>query len=576
MVRRRGRAIGQPGLGFRRSMTDRRNLIAGRIVVVFAPILALLACVPLLAVAAWWYGAYRPELFLAAGVAAAGAGIWAVAQLYRQVRLRQSANRALRSAEARMVDVVDSAMDPIITVDDEQRIVMCNTAAEQVFRCPRQAMLGTPLDTLIPERFRQVHRLHIERFGETGITARRMGTQAVLMALRGNGEEFPIEASISHHSEDGQQLYTVILRDISERVRAQELLAGSEARLRGILDSAMDAIVTVDETQHIVLFNAAAEAMFGYASAEALGAPLTHFIPERFRAGHGEHVRRFGEEGTASRRMAARRIVTGQRRNGEEFPIDASISQLSDNGGKLYTVILRDVTDRVRAEEALRRSKKELQELGAAGHLAREQEKSRIARELHDELAQALAALQMDVAWCKKKFPGAQDGVAKKLERMERLLDSTVAATRRIAADLRPLMLDDLGLIPALEWLVENFMERAGIPCALAVNDPELQLQGLHATAVFRIVQEALANIGKHASASRAEVTIEHHAAELTIMVRDDGVGFSAHEARKPNSFGHIGLRERASLLGGETRITSAPGQGTQVAVRLPVTATQP
>ena len=138
--------------------------------------------------------------------------------------------------------------------------------------------------------------------------------------------------------------------------------------MRGILDSAMDAIITVDAAQHVVLFNAAAEAMFGCPRQEALGAPLAWFIPERFRGVHAEHVRHFGETGTASRRMGALRIVTGLRRNGEEFPIDASISQLDESGGKFYTVILRDVSERVRIEEALRRSKEELRELGAAAH----------------------------------------------------------------------------------------------------------------------------------------------------------------------------------------------------------------
>jgi PAS domain S-box-containing protein len=255
------------------------------------------------------------------------------------------------------------------------------------------------------------------------------------------------------------------------------MLARSEARLRGILDSAMDAIITIDGTQHIVIFNSAAEAMFGCPQEEAVGASLARFIPERFRGVHGDHVRAFGDAGTSSRRMGAQRIVTGLRRNGEEVPIDASISQVSERGSKFYTVILRDVTARAQAEQALRRSKEELQELGTAAHQAREQEKSRIARELHDDLAQALTALQMDVAWCKEKLPlpTGGDGFAKKLERMEALLDTTVTATRRIAADLRPLMLDDLGLVPAIEWLVENFTQRTGVRCELAVRHIRLE-----------------------------------------------------------------------------------------------------
>jgi PAS domain S-box-containing protein len=546
----------------------------GRALVILGPIVALIAAAAALGVAAIGQDGYRAETLIAAAIVAFVALFLAVNLLYRQVRRRQATGRALQNIEARVTDIVESAMDPVIAVDQDQRVVLFNAAAEKAFLWPRTAVLGEPLDKLMPERFREGHRAHIERFGETGGTSRRMGSQMVLMALRADGEEFPIEASISQHTEDGNKLFTVILRDITERVRAESLLARSETRLRGILDSAMDAIITIDESQHIVLFNAAAEGMFGCPQEEAIGAPLTWFIPERFRGAHVSHVRGFGETGTASRRMGALRIVTGLRRDGEEFPIDASISQLTDRGSKFFTVILRDVTARVRAEEALSRSREELRELGATAHQAREQEKSRIARELHDELAQSLTALQMDVAWCKEKLPDAQEALAKKLERMETLLDTTVTATRRIAADLRPLMLDDLGLLPAVEWLVDNFTQRTGVPCELAVSTSDLKLHNAHSTAVFRIVQESLANIAKHARASRAEVAIEENGSEVTISVRDDGLGFSPQEPRKPNSFGLAGLRERAYLLGGEAAIISAPGRGTNIEVRLPVSPT--
>jgi PAS domain S-box-containing protein len=358
------------------------------LLLILAPVVALLAATAVLALAAISLNRYQQEMIVAALALASMALVLAIVLLYRQVRVRQAASRALQNVEARVGGVVESAMDPVIAVDHRQRIVLFNAAAERTFLWPRAAVLGQPLDKLIPQRFRDDHRAHIERFGETGITSRRMGGQMVLMALRADGTEFPIEASISQHTEDGRKLFTVILRDITERVRAESLLARSEARLRGILDSAMDAIITIDESQHIVIFNSAAEAMFGCPKDEAVGAPLAWFIPERFRGGHGNHVQTFGQTGTASRRMGAQRIVTGLRRHREEFPIDASISQITERGSKFYTVILRDVTERVRAEEALQRSREELQRLGAIAHQAREQEKSRIARELHDELAQ--------------------------------------------------------------------------------------------------------------------------------------------------------------------------------------------
>jgi PAS domain S-box-containing protein len=358
------------------------------------------------------------------------------------------------------------------------------------------------------------------------------------------------------------------------RRMADRELRRSEGRLRGILDSAMDSIITVDESQRVVLFNDAAETMFGWRRDEAMGSALANFIPERFRPAHAAHVERFGETRTVARRMGGSlRIVTGLRRDGEEFPIDASISQIEESGKRFYTVILRDITARLASEEALRRSRDELQALGAAAHMTREQEKSRIARELHDELGQLLTMLQMDVAWCKEALPYGSEAFETRLDRMETLLKSTIAATRRIAADLRPLMLDDLGLVPSLEWLVENFSQRTGIACELSVGERELALSKAHASAIFRIVQESLTNIAKHAEASHAEIVLQRDDDELVVRVADDGVGFSPQAPRKPGSLGLFGLRERASLIGGEASIISAPGEGTTIVVRLPAEA---
>ena len=363
----------------------------------------------------------------------------------------------------------------------------------------------------------------------------------------------------------------LVFRLLDERNKAALALQRAQARVSGIIDSAMDAIITVDESQHVVQFNLAAEQVFGCPREDALGAPLTWFIPERFRAGHADHVRRFAGSGISSRRMGGSRVVTGLRRNGEEFPVDASISQISVGRAKLYTVILRDVTERVRAETALRRSQEDLRELAAASNSALEQEKSRIARELHDELAQALTALKMDLTWIGERLPAGQEGLAAKLAAAQAQIDGTVAATRRISADLRPLMLDDLGLVPAAEWLVQNFSQRSGIPCDLSVGDPEMVLTDLHATAIFRMLQESLTNVARHAEARRVEVSIDKTDEDVTLRVRDNGRGFSKLDPRKPGSFGLMGLRERASLLGGEATIDSQSGKGTTIEVCIPL-----
>lgn len=252
----------------------------------------------------------------------------------------------------RLEGIVASAMDAIITVDDDQRIVLFNPAAERMFGLSAEAALGEPITRFIPERYRSSHGDHIRRFADTGVTSRQMGSLGAISGRRENGEEFPIEASISQVEIAGERLSTVILRDITERKRAEGALEESRRRMEGIVNSAMDALITIDSQQRILLFNPAAERMFEVSAAEALGEPISRFIPERFRAGHDEHIRRFRATGVTDRRMGALGAISGLRVTGEEFPVEASISQIEVEGELLATVILRDITERRANEEA--------------------------------------------------------------------------------------------------------------------------------------------------------------------------------------------------------------------------------
>lgn len=366
----------------------------------------------------------------------------------------------------------------------------------------------------------------------------------------------------------------VLFRQSAAQSAANRALQIAEARGAGILESAMDAIVSIDDAQRVVLYNAAAEKVFGWPPAAVLGQTLDMLIPPRFRGAHGGHIGQFDRTGTTSRRMGDQTVLVGLRANGEEFPIEASISQHSEAGSKLFTVILRDVTDRVNSVNALSHSREQLREFAATASSVREQEKSRIARELHDELAQALTALKMDLDWMGARLPEGQEQLAAKVKVMQGMLDSTVTATRRISADLRPLMLDDLGLLPAVEWLVQGFRSRSGIACELEVAVPDFELEEPYATAVFRILQESLTNVARHAGASLVEVALSRDAHSVTLSVGDDGRGFAAEGSRKPISYGLTGLRERAYLLDGEVTIDSRPGAGTRIRVCIPITVT--
>jgi signal transduction histidine kinase len=269
-------------------------------------------------------------------------------------------------------------------------------------------------------------------------------------------------------------------------------------------------------------------------------------------------------------------VLAGLRSDGREFPIEASISQHSEGAKKVFTVILRDVTERVHAESELRRSQRELRELAAVSQSAREQEKTRIARELHDELAQSLTALKMDLAWTAERLAAGESAASDKLARMQTLLDATVAATRRISADLRPLVLDDLGLAAAVEWLLETFEERNGIECELVAASENLDFGEPLASCIFRILQESLTNVARHSGASSVQIALVRENGEIALTVKDDGRGFSPDSPRKPDSYGLMGLRERAHLVGGKVRIDTAPGQGVRIDVRIPLEGAVP
>jgi len=383
------------------------------------------------------------------------------------------------------------------------------------------------------------------------------------------------------------------------RQNAQLRVSQNEARMQAIVRAAVEAIITIDEDQNIVIFNPMAEHVFRCPAAEAIGSPLHRFIPERYRQAHAGHVARFGVTTVSERVMGGQRSLSGLRADGEEFPIEASISQIHEAGRKLFTVMLRDITERLRAEAALEASRNELRQLSGNIQNVREQEKTRIARELHDDLGQQLTALKMDLSILEsdlRKLPKPQEQARDENARltatldpatldpatllsqtrnMHALLNSTVASVRRIAADLRPVMLDDLGLAPAIEWLVNDFEARYGIAVQLEMNIDQFEFDSASATAIFRIVQEGFTNIARHAHASKVALSLKRNAMDCIVQITDNGRGADLSAAQAGKSFGLLGIRERVHLLGGQVELTSLPGKGLTLRVTLPDAAFQ-
>ena len=343
--------------------------------------------------------------------------------------------------------------------------------------------------------------------------------------------------------------------------------------LESIIESAMDAIITVDEDLRIVLYNRAAADLFGVAKAQAMGSPLDRFVPPHPGDSRDAYIKRFsetGQPGDAARRIGGRSIY-GVRAGGEQFPIDASFSQSTVVGRKLYTVILRDVTEQVHAEEALTRAHAELAALSRAANQALEDERRRIARELHDELGQMLTAMKIDVTDLQQQLPTHYVELHERCEGLRLLIDQTITATRHMSTELRPLVLDDLGLAAAVDWLAENFSRRTGMRTTVRFDPAVAHMGEPHASSAFRIVQESLTNIMRHAEATHVEIEVTHHADFACVIVRDDGRGIRPEDFDKPGSLGLLGIRERVRLLGGVATIAARPEGGTQLSARFPL-----
>lgn len=341
---------------------------------------------------------------------------------------------------------------------------------------------------------------------------------------------------------------------------------------RRIVHSASDAILSVDEHTRILLANPAAAQMFGTGVGAMQGTLLARFIrpPGQARPEAATPLDYFPSGGGRAGRRATDYAVTGIRANGQLFPIEGSISNVEHDGHQIYTVILRDVSERHLVQQKLSRSHDQLRQLSAALQSIREEERTHIARELHDDLGQLLASLRMDLTLL-GRLDHLPDASVRVIGGMETNLLTAITSLRRIATNLRPRALDEGGLYFALQGLRDEFVERHGIACTLLADEAELRLDDAASTAVFRIVQEALTNIARHAGAANVLLNLYRTNGELLVTVRDDGRGIRAEDMDKAESLGLVGMRERVWAMHGEITIAGDEPPGTRIDIVLPL-----
>jgi PAS domain S-box-containing protein len=485
--------------------------------------------------------------------------------LNRAYTERERGAEAFRQNKARLDSIISSARDAIISYDSRNQIVLFNPAAEKIFNVSSDAALGE----------------NISRFSLHSWQA-AAGDVVEFRAIRSGGEQFPAEASISSVEVAGEKLFTIILRDVTERHNVEagllDLQRREHARLME-LEAFMEAApalvwIAHDPECRLVTGNRAGEEL----CRTPAGCNFSKAAPnEALR-----HVEFFKNgqpllKGDLPMQVAGR---TGTQVLGQELELrflDGTQRWIYGNA-----VPLRKTDGTVRGVVAtfidiseLKRAERELRVLAERLQAVREEERTRLAREIHDVLAQELTLLKLDMAWLKRRVVAALDEstrkpLLEKLAGMSQLTGDAMLSVQRIATELRPVVLDAVGLCAAIEWQAKDFATRSNIECSATIPAKDVLLDRQYSTAVFRILQESLTNVIRHANATKVFIDFQRSADEVTLKVRDNGRGIRAGEVTDPKSLGILGMRERATLMGGKCQISAHPEGGTLVEVSFP------
>jgi PAS domain S-box-containing protein len=349
--------------------------------------------------------------------------------------------------------------------------------------------------------------------------------------------------------------------DVTESRRKTEALAESENRLRAILDTAVEGIITISERGVIESVNVAAERIFGYTAAEMIGQNVSMLMPDPFRSGHDRYLTNYHDTHKA-KIIGTGREVSGRRKDGSVFPIDLGVSEIALADRRVFTGVVRDITERKQAEQTAR-------ELSGRLISAQEVERARLARELHDDITQRLACLAIDAG----RVEAARDGVERG-RTMRDVRDGLVRLSEDVHSlsyKLHPALLEDLGLPDALKAECERFARQESIPVEVKLEPIQAAVPRDAGLCLFRVTQEALRNVARHAQARSAAVSLRRLDGGLQLAVMDSGVGFDPVRPRQRASLGLASMRERVRLLGGELDVESTPGHGTSIVAWVPV-----
>jgi PAS domain S-box-containing protein len=468
--------------------------------------------------------------------------------------------------EERTRRILDSTLDMIFIFSPESlRFEYMNKGALRETGYSREKLLQmTPLDVL-PQMSEAESRAFVTPLVSGDKEAMRFETELLCKG----GKELPVEVRLQlEREQDGGGMFVAIVRDITKRKEAERELHRQKKLMWQVIDTDPNMIFVRDMTGRYMLANRSMADFYGIPIQNLIGASHAELVHEA-QAVHWDFL-------TGDRDVTASmdEVVSTDHvllPDGRQHWYLTVKRPLPQNDGSINILgIAVDITDLKHSETRLAASYKKLQRLSLHLENVRAEERTKIGRNLHDEMGAVLAALKMRVAWLSSKLPQELPRLQAEAGHLSELVSDGIRTVRQVVAELRPNLLNDIGLLEAVRDHVKKFRRDMDIECTIVPPDKPLELNESQSVTIFRIIQESLNNVAKHAHAGSVEIRFKIHNGTLVVLIQDDGCGFDT-ATTKPHSFGLLGIRERALMIDGEATIASAPGRGTQIKLNVPL-----
>jgi PAS domain S-box-containing protein len=493
---------------------------------------------------------------------------WRMALL--DITERKRVEEELRESEARLRAIIDNSPGMVFLKDAEGRYLHVNRQFNRAFHMTREEVVGKTDEAIFVSEQAAAFRTNDLKALQAGVPL-----EFEEVAKHDDGPHTSIVSKFPLYDGDGKAYALCgISTDITDRKRMEDALRESEERYRSIFENAVEGIFQTTLDGKYVAVNPALARMYGYDSPDDMIATITDIARQLYVDP--------GRRDEFIRLMQAQEEVTGfealvYRKDGSFIWISENVRIRRDQAGVVvgYEGTVDNISERKLANERLRATLEEVRMLSGRVATVQEEERTRIARELHDELGVGLTCLKIDLSRLHTMVSegagaGARKKVEDKIRSMIEQIDTTIASVQRLVTELRPAVLDDLGLVAAIEWQCQDFQKRTGIPCTCVTSADDIAMERERATAIFRICQEALTNTVRHAKATAVTIKLESRSESLRLVVADNGVGIPDTKVSNRQSLGLLGMRERVALFGGEITIQGNPGEGTTVTACLP------